>query len=201
VAIQFDQAISELFAERHGHFVFESGHHGELWVDLEPLCQRPQALRPFVVELARWVKEQRAEVICGPLVEGAFVALMVADELGVEFVYAERIEPPANEHDNNQLFPIQYRLPASVRATVRCRRVALVNDVINAGSAVRGTAADLAECGSELVGIACLMTLGSSAADFARVRGVPLFQLSTREMSLWPPQDCPLCRAGAPIDN
>jgi len=198
---QADRAISELFAAQRGHFVFESGHHGDLWLELETLCLRPHALRPFVAEFARWVHEQRAEVICGPLVEGAFVAMMVADELAAEFVYAERFEPPANEHDNSQLFPIQYRLPASLRQTVRGRRVALVNDVINAGSAVRGTAVGLVECGAELVGIACLMSLGTAAADFARQCGAPLFQLSAREMNLWPPQDCPLCRAGVAIDN
>lgn len=196
-----ERAISELFAARRGHFVFESGHHGDLWLELERLCLRPQALRPAVAELARWVGEQRADIVCGPLVEGAFVALMVADELAAEFVYAERIEPPANERDNSQLFPIHYRLPASLRATVRGRRVALVNDVINAGSAVRGTAAELAECGAELVGIACLLTLGSAAADFAGQCNVPLFQLATREMNLWSPQECPLCRAGVAIEK
>lgn len=198
---QFDQTISELFAERRGHFVFESGHHGDLWLELETLCLRPQMLRPFVVELARWVREQRAEIICGPLVEGAFVALMVAEELGVEFVYAERIAPQSNELDENQLFPIQYRLPASLQTTIRGRRVAIVNDVINAGSAIRGAAADLAECGAELAGIACLMTLGTAAAEFAGQCRVPLFQLVAHEMRLWQPQNCPLCQAGVAIDN
>jgi orotate phosphoribosyltransferase len=201
VTSRFDPAIAELFAERRGHFVFESGHHGDLWLDLESLCLRPAALRSFTAELARWVKEQRTDVVCGPLVEGAFVALLVAEELGAEFVYTERLEPPANECDTNQVFQIQYRLPAVLRPTVRGRRVAIVNDVINAGSAVRGTAADLAECGAELVGIACLLTLGSAAADFARSSSTPLFHLATREMNLWPPHDCPLCQAGVATEN
>lgn len=198
---RFDPALAELFAVRRGHFVFESGHHGDLWLDLEKLCLRPATLRPFTAELARWVEEQRADVICGPLVEGAFVALLVAEKLTAEFVYTERLDPPASERDNNQLFPIRYRLPAALRPTVRGRRVAIVNDVINAGSAVRGTSADLVECGAELAGIACLLTLGDAAADFALSCSVPLFQLATREMNLWPPQDCPLCEAGVAIDN
>ena len=31
-------------------------------------------------------------VVCGPLAEGAFVVLLVATELGVDFMYTERLE-------------------------------------------------------------------------------------------------------------
>ncbi len=175
--------------------MFESGHHGDLWLELERLCLRPGVVRPLAAELARWVGEQRAEVVCGPLVEGAFVALLVAEELGVEFVYAERFE----NRENRGLFPVEYRLPAALREAVRGRRVAIVNDVVNAGSAVRGTAADLVACGAEIVGIACLMTLGEAAAKIAEQYGVPLFRLAAREANLWTPAECPLCRAGVEV--
>ena len=187
--------VDEVLSARSGHFVFESGHHGDLWLELERLCLRPGLVRPLAVELARWVGEQRAEVVCGPLVEGAFVALLVAEELGAEFVYAERF---ANR-ENRGLFPVEYRLPGVLREKVRGRRVAIVNDVVNAGSAVRGTAADLVACGAELVGIACLMTLGAAAAEIAEKFGVPMFRLAARDANLWTPEECPLCRAGVAV--
>src|SRR2546428_810171 len=80
------------------------------------------------------------EAVCGPFVEGAYVARMVASELGVPFSYAERFPNPGTD----ALFPIDYRVPRALRAEVRDKRVAIVNDVINAGSAVRGTLTDLA---------------------------------------------------------
>lgn len=190
------QLIGEIISARHGHFVFESGHHGDVWLELERLCLQPEKVRPLVAELAEWVNEGRAEVICGPLVEGAFVALMAAEQLGAQFTYAERIERPGK----TELFPTEYRLPTALRKMVRGRRVAIVNDVVNAGSAVRGTAADLVACGAELVGIACLMTMGEAAEKVAQRHGVPLFQLAAEDANLWTPHECPLCRDGVPVD-
>jgi orotate phosphoribosyltransferase len=145
--------------------------------------------------LARRIEQLHVDAVCGPLVEGAFVALMVAEELEVKFLYTERIE---NASDR-RLFPVDYRLPATLRELARNRRVAIVNDVINAGSAVRGTAADLKACGAELIGIAALATLGGSAAKFAGEQGVPLIALTNIESSIWTPDDCPFCRAGVPL--
>jgi orotate phosphoribosyltransferase len=39
--------LIEALAARRGHFRLESGHHGELWLDLDPLFARPARLAPF----------------------------------------------------------------------------------------------------------------------------------------------------------
>jgi orotate phosphoribosyltransferase len=70
---------------RRGHFLLESGHHGDTWLDLELLCVRPDRVRPLANELAARLQKHGAEVVCGPLVEGAFLALMVASEMGLPF--------------------------------------------------------------------------------------------------------------------
>ncbi|MGB9198155.1 MAG: phosphoribosyltransferase, partial [Terriglobales bacterium] len=101
--------------------------------------------QPAVLELlAARLSKFNVEVVCGPLVEGAFVGLMVASELNARFCYSERFMRP----DHDGLFPAGYRIPASLRRTVKGKRVAIVNDVINAGSAVKGTYADLIDCGA-----------------------------------------------------
>src|SRR5262245_26576543 len=81
---------------RRGHFLLESGHHGDLWLDLESLCLEPVRIQPFASELAKQLAHFRPEAVCGPLVEGAFVALMVAAELRTEFYYAERLASADN---------------------------------------------------------------------------------------------------------
>ncbi|MBM2843221.1 MAG: phosphoribosyltransferase, partial [Anaerolineales bacterium] len=83
--------VARLMSSRSGHFLLESGHHGSLWLDLELLCLDPAAVRPFAVNLAARLKPYDVEAVCGPLIEGAFVALMVASELGLTFTYAERL--------------------------------------------------------------------------------------------------------------
>ncbi|MDZ4287234.1 MAG: hypothetical protein U0984_04710 [Prosthecobacter sp.] len=191
------EPLASLFAARSGHFRFESGHHGDLWLDLELLYLHPRRIRPLAIELAGRLAPYDIEVVCGPLVEGAFVALTVADELNVAFTYSERFDNP--QHDG--LYSVEYRLPPVLRDQVRGKRVAIVNDVINAGSAVRGTYADLLACGAQPVVVAALLVLGTSASTFAADHGLALEGLTDHPNALWLPQDCPLCAEGVPLDT
>src|ERR1700755_690930 len=34
--------VLNLLSGRQGHFLLESGHHGDLWLDLETLCLHPE---------------------------------------------------------------------------------------------------------------------------------------------------------------
>jgi orotate phosphoribosyltransferase len=88
-----------------------------------------------------------------------------------------------------------------LRAELRGRRVAVVNDVINAGSAVRGAHDDLLACGARPVVLGALMVLGASAGELAAARGVALEMLAARDHEVWSPGACPLCRAGAPLED
>jgi orotate phosphoribosyltransferase len=189
--------LLNLLASRRGHFRLESGHHGELWLELERLCLHPGQVRPFATELARQLASLRVEAVCGPLNEGSFVALMVAEAMGVEFTYAERVPAPGRPG----LFPVDYRVPAPLHPFLRGRRVAIVNDVINAGSAVRGAFADLQAIGAVPVALASLVVLGDSAARLADGWGLPLVTLSRQANPLWEPSACPLCAAGVPLQN
>jgi orotate phosphoribosyltransferase len=187
--------VLALMPARRGHFLLESGHHGDLWLDLELLCADPEPVRKLAVELAGRLRTHGVEMVCGPLVEGAFVALMVADELRVPFSYAERFPHP----ERDGLFTVEYRIPRTLRARVRGRPVAVVNDVINAGSAVRGALTDLGACGARPVAIGALLVLGEAPAKLATDAGVPLEALASVPGTIWPPADCPLCARGVPL--
>jgi orotate phosphoribosyltransferase len=181
---------------RSGHFRLESGHHAELWLDLERLCLRPAQVRTFAAELARRVRGHGIDAVCGALNEGAFVALLVASELDVEFSYAERFAPPPSP---DALFEVQYRLPRVLREAVRGKRVAVVNDVISAGSAVRGTIEDLKACGAWPVVVGTLVTLGSSFGAWAGAENIRVESLESFPHAVWTPAECPLCAAGVPL--
>lgn len=147
------EELISLMAARKGHFRLESGHHGNLWLDLDPLFLRPGRLRRFVVALAGRLAAHSVEAVCGPLVGGAFLAQRVASELDVEFYYAERIAPPSGD----ALYSVEYRIPNALRPRVHGKAIAILDDVINAGSAVRGTWTDLQACGARPVAIGALL--------------------------------------------
>jgi eukaryotic-like serine/threonine-protein kinase len=191
------EEILSLLAPRRGHFRFESGHHGDLWLEVPRLYLRPGRLRPFAAELARRLAAYGVETVCGPLVEGAFLAQMVAEELEVEFYFAEQFTRPRGDG----LYPVGYRIPEALRAGLRGKTVAVVDDVINAGSAVRGALADVKSCGARPVAIGSLLVLGSSASGFAASEGVALECLASLPNNLWEPSSCPLCESGVPLEG
>ncbi len=188
--------LLSLVRGRQGHFLLESGHHGDLWYQLETLCLRSRDLRPFAGRLAAQLAPYEVEVVCGPLVEGAFVALMVSLELGCDFAYAERFADTRREG----LFPVEYRLPKSLHPAAKSKRVAIVNDVINAGSAVRGTHFDLQALGARVVAIGALLALGDAINEFAGEHHIPLELLEQMPNNLWTPSECPLCAASVPLE-
>jgi orotate phosphoribosyltransferase len=190
------QTLLSLVQARQGHFKLESGHHGDLWLQLETLCRDTREIRPLAVQLAAQLQQYEVAVVCGPLVEGAFIALLVSQELGCDFVYAERFANTAREG----LYPVEYHLPKALHPAVKGKRVAIVNDVISAGSAVRGAFCDLQAIGANIVAIAALLALGDSIAGFVSEHHVALELLNQMPHNLWIPSECPLCAAGKPLE-
>ena len=104
--------VAQLLPKREGHFVFESGHHGQVWLDLELLLLHPERVQPLAEAPADRLRGYHAAAVCGPLVEGAFVGLMVASSLRLPFSYSE----PVRDHRAAGLFPVSYAIPKPPRA-------------------------------------------------------------------------------------
>jgi orotate phosphoribosyltransferase len=128
-------------------------------------------------------------------IEGAFLALGVAAALGLPFIYSE----PVRDRGADRLFPVSYPIPLTLRAELHDRRLAIVNDVINAGSAVRGTLAALEQCGARPVVIGALASYGTAAREIAHSHDVALEVLASLPSRIWEPDACALCANGIPL--
>jgi len=109
------EKVAELLPKREGHFVFESGHHGQVWLDLALLLLHPERVQPLAEALAERLRGYQIAVVCGPLVEGAFVGLMVASSLRLPFSYSE----PVLDHRAAGLFPVSYPIPRPLERELR----------------------------------------------------------------------------------
>jgi orotate phosphoribosyltransferase len=167
--------LLDLIPAYHGHFAYTSGDHGDLWLDLDALFAHPRRLRPYVTALADLLPAY--DVVCGPLTGGAYLAQSVADALDTDFAWTE---------------------DRTLTGDVADRRVALVDDAINAGSAVSAAAGAITAAGGRIVAVAALLALGAAPATIV---GAPVRSLATVESQLWPPGTCPRCAAGAPLSG
>jgi orotate phosphoribosyltransferase len=190
-------AFLELVAGRRGHFQLESGHHGELWLDLDGLFARPGRVAPLIARLAEALRRYEVAGICGPLVGGAFLAQSVSAALDLEFSYTERQAARAS----TGLYQARYRLPAAFSSRAHGRRFAIVDDVMSAGSAARGTYAELRAHSAHPVVVGALLVLGSAGEDFFLQKGLAVEAVARLPFSIWPPAECPLCAAGVPLEH
>jgi orotate phosphoribosyltransferase len=189
--------ITELLAERRGHFRMESGYHSGSWFELGSLFDDGDELRPFVAELAGRLAPHRPDTVCGPMTGGAKLADLIATELGVGALIAERSERAGA----TGLFSVRYRIAETQRHKARGRRIAILDDAISAGSAVRGTHAELVACGALPVALGALVVFGDAAAKFASDNGLALEAIERVPFDMWRPTDCPLCKAGVALDT
>lgn len=190
-------ALIALVGGRRGHFAMESGYHSALWLDLDALFAAPARVRPFVDALASSLGPHRPEVVCGPMVGGAFLAQHVAERLGAEFWYTER----AADSSAAGLFAARYRLPRAFHGRTPEPRVAIVDDVMSAGSSLRATAAELRSCGATIVAVGALLVMGSVGERHFAEAGVPVEAVARGELEMWAPSECPQCRQGAPLER
>lgn len=195
--VKMKETLEALLRGRRGHFQMESGYHANAWYELGRLFDQPGQLSPFVQELARRLAAYHVEVVCGPMVGGARLAREIAAELKIQSCITERHEDPAA----TGLFPVRYLVPLEQRESLRGKKVAIVDDAISAGSAVRGSYADLMACGAQPVVIGALFIFGGAATEFASTRQLGCEGIAPLEFNLWKPDECPLCRAGLALEK
>jgi orotate phosphoribosyltransferase len=186
---QFPEVV-RLARPRSGHFDLGTGYHGDLWLDLDALFLRPSRLRPHVRWLAERLEEHQVDALCGPLEGGAFLAYAAADLLGVAFLAGYRSPGEA----------AGYRLPA-VPGGIGGWRVAVLDDAVNAGTAVAACVEELRGRGAVPVAVAALVSLGEASAMVPARLGVPFYPASTVPSRAWPAAQCALCADGIPVTS
>jgi orotate phosphoribosyltransferase len=192
-----ESRLIELACPRYGHFDLGTGYHGDVWLDLDRLFLRPALLRPHVRVLADRLREHRVDAVCGPMEGGAFLACALADLLGVAFLPAYRAPASAAGAESG------YRLAwAGVAGEeIGGRRVAVADDAVNAGTAVRACAGQLRKHGAVPVAVAALMAVGPANQIMAAALSVPFYSVDAVQSRAWLPADCPLCADGVPLTD
>jgi orotate phosphoribosyltransferase len=186
--------VVQLARPRSGHFDLGTGYHGDLWLDLDALLLRPAVLRPYIGWLGERLREHSVDAVCGPLGGGAFLAYAAADLMGVAFLPGYR-SPAARPGEVTG-----YRLPP-VPGGVGGWRIAVVDDAVNAGTAVAACLTEIRDRGAVPVAVAALLSLGSASTTVPASLRVPFYAAGTIPSQAWPAGPCPLCAAGTPFTD
>ena len=126
--------------------------------------------------------------MCGPLEGGAFLAYAVADRLGIAFLAGYR----------SPTVVARYQLPP-VPGGIGGWRVAVVDDAVNAGTAIAACLEELRGRDAVPVAVAALLALGEASTMVPASLGVPFYAAGTMPSRAWPAQECPLCADGVSV--
>ncbi|MEN3010370.1 MAG: orotate phosphoribosyltransferase [Candidatus Bipolaricaulaceae bacterium] len=167
-----------------GHFLLSSGLHSGRYVQCARLLQYPWHAEAVGRALAAFVRDLRPGAVVGPALGGILVAHEVARALGVRSLFAEREGEKLALRRGFALAPGE--------------RVVVAEDVVTTGGSTLETAEVVRAQGGEVVAAVALVDRRGPAA---RDLPFPLFALVRLEIATFPPEDCPLCRAGLPLEK
>jgi orotate phosphoribosyltransferase len=181
---------------RNSHLVYTSGRHGSVYINKDAMYPHTDAVAELCERVALRFSVRGIEVVAAPAIGGVILSQWVASSLTfidhhdveVLAVYAEK------EPDGSFAFRRGYdRLLAG-------RKVLVVEDVLTTGGSLRAVIEAVRRCGGTIAGVAALVNRGGVTAEQLG-SPVPLLALATIELESYPEEDCPLCRAGVPINT
>lgn len=159
---------------RKGHFAFESGLHGDTWLELDLMIADPARMRTAAEQLAARLAGFEADVVVGPLEGGAFLGQWVAEILGTQFAYTTPDGlPPAFD--------------------VKGLRAIVVDDAINAGFATAATVDALRGAGCAVVALGSVFVCAPEGPQVGARFEIPQVFLEEIATNVWPAARCPVC--------
>lgn len=185
------EGVRELLAQhgaiQEGHFKYESGRHGEHYVEKFRLLERPQISERLCSQIAEQFEWLCPEVVAGPTTGGLLLAYETARALGDE-VLAFFAEPSPS--GDGRLFGRGFSF-------VPDQPVLIVDDVLTTGGSVRDTIDAVRAGGGRPIGVGVVVdrTNGTAAPD-GRLDGIPFYACTRLEVPSYAPGECPLCVKG-----
>lgn len=185
MSIDVLETMQSTGALKHGHFVYASGRHGDIYLEKFDLLRNPAATVELCTGFADHVRDANIDVVVGPTTGGILLAFETARQLGVKSAYAERASDGGSGREIR-------------RGTVfePGTRVLVVDDILTTGGSIRETLQALASHPVEIVAVGVMVDRSAGKTTFG---DVPLFALSSQEFTSWPADECPLCAQGIPV--
>jgi len=179
-------AFYDTGAYLRGHFRLTSGLHSPEYLQCALVLQHPKHAEHFgrllAAEFRRIEPALEVGVVAAPAIGGLIIGHEVARALGARFIFTER--DAAGKMTLRRGFSVE---PGEIAV--------VVEDVVTTGGSTREVVEILQQVGARVIGAGSIIDRSGGAAEV----GVPRVALKTLQVEAYPPDDCPLCRAGEPV--
>ena len=177
--MDFLKDLEDRGAILRGHFLLTSGLHSNTYFEKFRVLEDPSILVPIMEELLEDAPE--VDWVIGPALGGAIMAVEGARIMNAKAGYAEQVE---GRRVLRRGFDIRKE-----------HRIVVVDDVLTTGKSIRETLSALE--GYNVLGIYVMIDRSENGVDF----GIPLKSLIKVPVKNYQPEECPMCRAGIPLER
>lgn len=169
-------------ALQKGHFKLSSGLHSDTYIQCSQLLKHPNA----ALQAGRAIAEEApgdVDLVFSPALGALIIGFTAAMAIGVQMLFAERA---GGRMELRRGFRIE---PGT--------RVLLVEDVITTGGSIMELARIVEDAGAQVAALACIVDRRGALEQVS----YPHISLLRMEVLSYPPEKCPLCANGVPIDT
>ena len=177
-----------------GHFILSSGNHSNRYLQSAKVLEDPKRATILADALAVMIKESGIEVdtVCAPALGGILAGYELARSLEVRSIFVERKEGG-----------MELRRGFEVK---KGEKILICEDIITTGGSAMEAATIIQELGAEVVAFASLANRGFCQRNGSTIEAkaecklppkTPFFALDDFTFKMFPPEECPLCKAGS----
>ena len=176
--------FKECDALLRGHFKLTSGKHSEWYFEKIRLIQNPAVLERIVDLLVARIRADGRDFdyVVSPAYGAIAIGFLAALKLGKRFAFSQRV-------DEKMSFRSGFSGLDGSRAVV-------VEDILTTGGSIQEVLVCLKEKQVEVAGVYVLV---DRTAGSVLIEGKPVGSLLALKVEAFEPDDCPFCRAGAPV--
>ena len=156
-----------------GHFLLRSGLHSAHFFQCAQVCQYMDKVTRLAEIMVPMLKEYGATTVVGPAMGGLVIGQEVARQLGLRFLFLEKVDDKLELRRNFKFEPNE--------------KVLIVEDVITRGGRVVEAIAKCREHGAQPVGVGVIVDRSNGATTF----DVPHHSLAQLSFPTYEPDNLP----------
>lgn len=158
-----------------------SGLHSPVYWEKFRILQYPHLTEKLCRLIVRHFRNQKIDVVAGPMTGGIILAFETARQLGVRSIFAER-------EGQARVFRRDFEIAPG-------EHVLIVDDILTTGNSLRETINAVEKLRGTIIGIGVLVDRSDKKLDFT----LPFFSCLRAPTIAYVPQECPLCAGHIPL--
>jgi len=187
------EVLQNVGAFRAGHFVYQSGRHGDSYVNKDALYPYTRETSRLCKAFAEHFKDAGVEAVIGgatgAIILSQWTAYHLSEMLGKEVygTYADK--------DGSGGFVIK----RGYDKVIAGKKLLVVEDLTTTGGSIQKVVEAARAAGATVVGAAVLCNRGNVTAGMAGDPG-EFFSLVHLDLESWEEAECDLCKRGIPVN-